>query len=98
MGAPGHGCNNDLADAPHSFLNDTMPGRYRESPTLAAWSQILSFLDATLDKGWDKERVVGRFESDTSVHYDFTENRRWEQSSMMGKPSANRDRYRHSLR
>jgi carboxymethylenebutenolidase len=66
------------ADAPHGFLNDTMPGRYRDSSTQAAWSQILSFLDATLNKGWDKQRVVWRFESDTSVHYDFTKNRRWE--------------------
>jgi carboxymethylenebutenolidase len=66
------------ADAPHGFLNDTMPGRYRDFSTQAAWRQILSFLDATLNKGWDKERVVWRFESDTSVHYDFTKNRRWE--------------------
>jgi carboxymethylenebutenolidase len=66
------------ADAPHGFLNDTMPGRYRAPQTQAAWSQILSFLDATLHQGWDTERVVWRFESDTSVHYDFTKNRRWE--------------------
>jgi carboxymethylenebutenolidase len=66
------------ADAPHGFLNDTMLGRYRASQAQAAWGQILFFLDATLNKGWDKERVVWRFESDTSVHYDFTKNRRWE--------------------
>jgi hypothetical protein len=55
-----------------------MLGRYRASQAQAAWRQILFFLDATLNKGWDKERVVWRFESDTSVHYDFTKNRRWE--------------------
>jgi carboxymethylenebutenolidase len=66
------------AEAPHGFLNDTMPGRYRAFQDQAAWGQILFFLDATLNKGWDKERVVWRFESDTSVHYDFTKNRRWE--------------------
>jgi carboxymethylenebutenolidase len=66
------------ADAPHGFLNDTMPGRYRGAQTQAAWSQILSFLDATLRKGWNKERVIWHLESDTSVHYDFTKNRRWE--------------------
>jgi carboxymethylenebutenolidase len=66
------------ADAPHGFLNDTMPGRYRGAQTQAAWSQILSFLDATLRKGWSKERVIWHLESDTSVHYDFTKNRRWE--------------------
>ena len=66
------------AEAPHGFLNDTMPGRYRVAQTQAAWSQILSFLDVALNKGWNKERVIWRFESDTSVHYDFTKNRRWE--------------------
>jgi hypothetical protein len=45
------------ADAPHSFLNDTMLGRYRASQAQAAWGQILFFLDATLNKGWDKERA-----------------------------------------
>jgi carboxymethylenebutenolidase len=66
------------ADAPHGFLNDTMPGRYRAAQTQAAWSQILSFLDVVLNKGWNNERVIWHLESDTSVHYDFTKNRRWE--------------------
>ena len=66
------------ADAPHGFLNDTMPGRYRAAQTQAAWSQILSFLDVVLNQGWNKERVIWHLESDTSVHYDFSKNRRWE--------------------
>jgi carboxymethylenebutenolidase len=66
------------ADAPHGFLNDTMPGRYRVTQTQAAWSQILCFLDAVLNKGWNKERVIWHLESDTSMHYDFSKNRRWE--------------------
>ena len=66
------------ADAPHGFLNDTMPGRYRAAQTQAAWGQILLFLDVVLNKGWNKERVIWHLESDTSVHYDFTKNRRWE--------------------
>ena len=66
------------ADAPHGFLNDTMLGRYRAAQSQAAWSQILSFLDAVLNKGWNKERVIWRLESDTSVYYDFSKNRRWE--------------------
>ncbi len=65
-------------DAPHGFLNDTMPGRYRPAQADAAWSQITSFLDATLNQRWNKERVIWRFESDTSIHYDFTKNKRWE--------------------
>lgn len=64
--------------APHGFLNDTMPGRYREAEAKAAWRQITLFLDATLNKRWNKERVVWRFESDTSINYDFTKNKRWE--------------------
>ena len=66
------------AEAPHGFLNDTMPGRYRAAQTQAAWSQILFFLDAVLNKEWNKERVIWRLESDTSIHYDFSKNRRWE--------------------
>ena len=66
------------ADAPHGFLNDTMPGRYRADQTQTAWGQILSFLDVVLNQGWNKERVIWHVESDTSVHYDFTKNRRWE--------------------
>lgn len=66
------------ADAPHGFLNDTMPGRYRAAQSQAAWSQILSFLDVVLNKGWNRERIIWHLESDTSVHYDFTKNRRWE--------------------
>jgi carboxymethylenebutenolidase len=64
-------------DAPHGFLNDTMPGRYRPEQAAAAWKQIVSFLDTALDKGWDPERVIWRFESDTGVNYDFTKHKRW---------------------
>jgi len=55
-----------------------MPGRYRAAQTQAAWGQMLVFLDAVLNKGWNPERVIWRFESDISIHYDFTKNRRWE--------------------
>ena len=65
-------------DAPHGFLNDTMPGRYRAEQTEAAWNQLLSFLDLVLKRGWNKDRAVWRFESDTSAHYDFSKNKRWE--------------------
>jgi carboxymethylenebutenolidase len=59
-------------DAPHGFLNDTMPGRYRPEQTKAAWEQITSFLNTVLDNGWDRERVSWRFEGDISPNYDFT--------------------------
>ena len=65
-------------DAPHGFLNDTMPGRYRAAQAQAAWEQITSFLKSYFEGEWNKERAIWRFESDTSIHYDFTKNKRWE--------------------
>jgi carboxymethylenebutenolidase len=65
-------------DAPHGFLNDTMPGRYRAGQTQAAWSQITAFLRSVFAGQWNTERAIWRFESDSSVNYDFTKNKRWE--------------------
>jgi carboxymethylenebutenolidase len=65
-------------DAPHGFLNDTMPGRYRQSQTQAAWQQITTFLKSVFNGEWSKERAIWRFESDSSIHYDFTKHKRWE--------------------
>ena len=64
-------------DAPHGFLNDTMPGRFRPAQAKAALDQIISFLIRVLDRGWDRERVIWRFESDISTNYDFTKHKRW---------------------
>jgi len=66
------------ADAPHGFLNDTMPGRYRVPQSDAAWNQITSFLQSVFTDGWKKDRAVWRFEADSSVSYDFTKMKRWE--------------------
>jgi carboxymethylenebutenolidase len=65
-------------DAPHGFLNDTMPGRFRPQPAQAAWNQITTFLKAAFGGSFNKERAVWRFESDSSTHYDFTKMKRWE--------------------
>jgi len=65
-------------DAPHGFLNDTMPGRFRAAQTEVAWSQITSFLKSVFTGEWKKDRVIWRFEADTSVDYDFTKIKRWE--------------------
>ena len=65
-------------DAPHGFLNDTMPGRFRPTQTQTAWNQITSFLKSAFNGEWNKERAIWRIESDTSIHYDFTKNKRWE--------------------
>src|SRR5437773_10029242 len=66
------------ADAPHGFLNDTMPGRFRPAQTEAAWQQITSFLKSVFAGEWKKDRAIWRFEADTSVNYDFATMKRWE--------------------
>ena len=65
-------------DAPHGFLNDTMPGRFRPAQAEAAWNQITSFLKSVFNDEWSKERAIWRFECDSSVDYDFSKNKRWE--------------------
>jgi carboxymethylenebutenolidase len=65
-------------DAPHGFLNDTMPGRYRQPQSDAAWSQITSFLKSVFAGEWKKDRATWRFEADSSVDYDFSKMKRWE--------------------
>lgn len=66
------------ADAPHGFLNDTMPGRYRPAQAEAAWNQITSFLSSVFAEEWKKDRVIWNFESDSSADYDFAKMKRWE--------------------
>jgi len=65
-------------DAPHGWLNDTMPGRYRKEAAKDAWRLLLSFLRRTLGNGWDRQRILWSFESDFSVDYDFRKNVRLE--------------------
>ncbi|MBM4263003.1 MAG: dienelactone hydrolase family protein [Deltaproteobacteria bacterium] len=65
-------------DAPHGFLNDTMPGRYRQTQSDAAWNQITTFLRSVFAGEWRKDRAYWRFEADSSVDYDFTAMKRWE--------------------
>jgi carboxymethylenebutenolidase len=64
------------ADAPHGFLNDTMPGRYRPETTREAWAFLLDFLRDVFDGGWPHGRVLCEFSNDMSKGYDFTKNPR----------------------
>jgi carboxymethylenebutenolidase len=66
------------ADAPHGWLNDTMPGRYRRAQAEAAWALQLAFLERVLDPGYDRARRVQVYECDHSANYDFTKNVRME--------------------
>jgi carboxymethylenebutenolidase len=65
-------------DAPHGWLNDTMPGRYRREAANDAWNLMMSFLKKCFNGGWSKERIVGKCESDLSAQYDFRKNVRLE--------------------
>lgn len=60
--------------APHGWINDTIPTRYRRGPAEEAWKTLLTFLGQTLGGDWDRTRVIWRFESDTSPDYDFSKN------------------------
>jgi carboxymethylenebutenolidase len=66
------------ADAPHGWLNDRMPGRYRKEAAKDAWALALTFLKKTLGDGWDRKRIVWNFESGFSPNYDFSKNVRYE--------------------
>jgi carboxymethylenebutenolidase len=66
------------ADAPHGFLNDTMPGRFRPAQADAAWTQITAFLQSVFAGGWQKGRAIWRFDANSSLDYDFSKMKRWE--------------------
>jgi len=65
-------------DAPHGYLNDTMPGRYRRPQAETAWSVLVNFLERAHTGGYPADRVQWAFEADSSIDYDFTKNVRLE--------------------
>jgi carboxymethylenebutenolidase len=66
------------AGAPHGWLNDTMPGRYRKAQADAAWSAQQQFLKQVFAGEWASGQVNWRFESGFGRDYDFSKNRRLE--------------------
>ncbi len=66
------------AGAPHGWLNDTMPGRYRKPQADAAWSAQQRFLKEAFGCEWPAQQVRWRFESEFGRDYDFSKNRRQE--------------------
>jgi carboxymethylenebutenolidase len=64
--------------APHGWLNDTMPGRYRKPQADAGWAAQQRFLAKVFTGGYDPKRVSWRFESESGIDYDFTKNVRME--------------------
>jgi carboxymethylenebutenolidase len=65
-------------DAPHGWLNDTMPGRYRPAQAQAAWADQLAFLSEVLATGYDRTTRIQRYAADIAVDYDFSRNVRHE--------------------
>jgi carboxymethylenebutenolidase len=66
------------AGAPHGWLNDTMPGRYRKPQAEAGWAAQQRFLSRVFTGGFATERVSWGFEADSGTDYDFSKNVRME--------------------
>lgn len=64
--------------APHGFLNDTMPGRYRRAEAEEAWTMLLAFLADVFSGRWPGQRVRWEFEGASAPDYDFAKNKRLE--------------------
>lgn len=64
------------AGAPHGWLNDTMPGRYRKAQADAAWAAQQNFLRQVFAGEWHSDDVRWRFECEFGRDYDFAKNRR----------------------
>ena len=60
------------AGMPHGWLNDTMPGRYRQRDSEAAWLQTVDFLERVFAGAFPPDRVRWLWESDVATTYDFT--------------------------
>lgn len=76
-----HGKSYDIhvyRDAPHGWLNDTMPGRFRHLQAAAAWADQRAFLQRVLAPGYDRSTRVQRYAADIAVDYDFSRNVRHE--------------------
>ena len=65
-------------DAPHGWLNDTMPGRYRKAQAEAAWTDQRAFLARVLAPGIDRSTRMQRYAVDSALDYDFGRNVRQE--------------------
>lgn len=64
--------------APHGWLNDTMPGRYRPEIARCSWEYLLAYLDEILSRPRAPEEIEWVFESGFSRTYDFRKNVRLE--------------------
>lgn len=64
--------------APHGWLNDTMPGRYRREQAEAGIAAELKFLDWVFDPKRDKSAISWKYACESGPDYDFSKNERLE--------------------
>lgn len=64
--------------APHGWLNDTMPGRYRREQAEAGWAAQLKFLEWVFAPQRDKNSISWKFACQSRPDYDFSKNVRLE--------------------
>jgi len=64
--------------APHGWLNDTMPGRYRKAEAEAGWAAQQRFLTDVFAGAYDGKSVRWRFACESGHDYDFSKNVRQE--------------------
>ena len=64
--------------APHGWLNDTMPGRYRREQAEAGWAAQLKFLEWVFDPNRDQSATSWKFACASGPDYDFSKNVRLE--------------------
>lgn len=65
-------------DAPHGWLNDTMPGRYRPVQAEAALADQRAFLTRVFAPGFERSTKTQRYSADCATDYDFSRNVRHE--------------------
>ena len=65
-------------EAPHGWLNDTMPGRYRRAAAEAALADQRKFLEWAFTPGRNRNLVTWRFSCESGSDYDFSSNKRQE--------------------
>jgi carboxymethylenebutenolidase len=64
--------------APHGWLNDTMPGRYRKAEAQAGWAAQQRFLADVFGGGYAGKTVRWSFSCESGHDYDFSRNVRLE--------------------
>jgi carboxymethylenebutenolidase len=67
-----------LAGAPHGWLNDTMPGRYRKEQAERAWQIQRTFLADVFGGKYNPSTISQSFHAELGLDYDFTKNVRLE--------------------